>query len=190
MARFGIKAKILDNRQDKTSTGRADGLQPKSIETFQQLRLADSLLRNGVKVYDISLWNSTPTHSLSRTRRDIHYPKDLDVENPFILLVHQGMVEDVLIQDMRGRAIEVSRGSDFQEYKSEAGSETVEVNYIDAKTGNHQSFHTQYLVGCDGAHSNVRKNIPGAVMVGESSNAKWGVLDGMFSHVRCIKFRG
>lgn len=89
------------------------------------------------------------------------------------------MVEDVFIEDMRKRAIEVTRGSTFQEYKSEAGSETVEVDYIENKTGDHHSFQTQYLVGCDGAHSNVRKSIPGATMVGESSNAKWGVLDGM-----------
>lgn len=182
MARYGIKAKVLDNRDDKTSTGRADGLQPKSIETFQQLGLADTLLRKGVRIYDICFWKSTSTDSLSRTRREIHYPKDVDVENPFILLVHQGMVEDVFIEDMRERAIEVTRGSNFQEYKSEVGSETVEVDYIEIKTGEHQSFQTKYLVGCDGAHSNVRKSIPGATMVGESSNAKWGVLDGMFVH--------
>lgn len=92
------------------------------------------------------------------------------------------MVEDVFIDDMKTRDVEVTRGSTFQEYKSEAGSETVEVDYIENKTGEHQSFKTQYLVGCDGAHSNVRKSIPGATMVGESSNAKWGVLDGMITH--------
>ncbi|RDI77725.1 hypothetical protein Vi05172_g12292 [Venturia inaequalis] len=179
LARYGINAKLLDDRDDKTSTGRADGLQPKSIETLQQLGLADGLLRKGVKVYDISFWNSTSTVPLSRTRREIHYPKDLDVENPFILLVHQGMVEDVFIDDLRERAVEASRGLTFQEYKSEAGSETVEVHYVENKTGGHQSLHTRYLVGCDGAHSNVRKSIPGANMVGESSNARWGVLDGV-----------
>lgn len=54
--RFGIKTRILDDREDKTSTGRADGLQPKTIETFKQMRLADSLLRKGVRIYDISFW--------------------------------------------------------------------------------------------------------------------------------------
>lgn len=53
---YGIKAKIIDDRDDKTSTGRADGLQPKTIETFRQLRLADTLLRKGVKIYDICFW--------------------------------------------------------------------------------------------------------------------------------------
>ena len=56
LARFGVKVKIFDDRDDKTATGRADGLQPKSIETFRQLRLADGLLQKGVKVYDITYW--------------------------------------------------------------------------------------------------------------------------------------
>lgn len=47
---------ILDDRPDKTSTGKADGMQPKTIETFRQLGLADSLLKNGARVYDISFW--------------------------------------------------------------------------------------------------------------------------------------
>jgi 2-polyprenyl-6-methoxyphenol hydroxylase-like FAD-dependent oxidoreductase len=56
LARYGIKPVVVDDRSDKTSTGRADGLQPKTIETLQQLRLADSLLKKGVKVYDICFW--------------------------------------------------------------------------------------------------------------------------------------
>lgn len=54
--RFGIKTKIIDDRPDKTSSGRADGLQPKTIETFKQLGLADPLLRKGARIYDICFW--------------------------------------------------------------------------------------------------------------------------------------
>lgn len=54
----------MDDRDDKTSTGRADGLQPKTIETFKQLRLADPLLQKGVKIYDICFWVSKFEFSL------------------------------------------------------------------------------------------------------------------------------
>lgn len=56
LVRFGIKTTILDDRPDKTATGRADGLQPKSIETLKQMRLADPLLQRGVRIYDICFW--------------------------------------------------------------------------------------------------------------------------------------
>lgn len=61
LARFGIDVKIVDDRADKTSTGRADGLQPKTIETFKQLRLEEMLLRRGVRVWDICFWVSGPS---------------------------------------------------------------------------------------------------------------------------------
>jgi 2-polyprenyl-6-methoxyphenol hydroxylase-like FAD-dependent oxidoreductase len=54
--KFGVKTTIIDDRPDKTSTGRADGLQPKTIETFRQLGVADSLLKKGVRIYDICFW--------------------------------------------------------------------------------------------------------------------------------------
>lgn len=56
LARYGVNVRIFDDRPEATSTGRADGIQPKTIETFKQLRLADSLLRKGVKIYDICFW--------------------------------------------------------------------------------------------------------------------------------------
>lgn len=62
LARFGIDVKIIDDREDKTSTGRADGLQPKTIETFRQMRLQDTLLHKGVKVWDICFWVSFNCH--------------------------------------------------------------------------------------------------------------------------------
>ncbi|OQV06647.1 FAD binding domain-containing protein [Cladophialophora immunda] len=180
LARYGIKSKIVDDRPDKTSTGRADGLQPKTIETFRQLRLESSLLQKGVKIYDICFWSSTPTQCLHRTRREIHYPSNLDVKDPFILLVHQGMVEDIFIEDMRERGVEVTRSLPFQHYVATGNPDApIEAICQDRKTGLSQTLRTKYLVGCDGAHSNVRKSIADAQMVGESSNSKWGVLDGV-----------
>lgn len=197
MARYGVKVTVLDDRPDKTSTGRADGLQPKSIETFKQLRLADSLLQKGVKIYDICFWvsispnnplrldfqkltkvqNTSPTGQLIRTGRDCHYPPNLvDVLDPFILLVHQGMVEDIFLEDMRERGVEVLRNSPFLDYTTTKS--LVEVRYNDLVTGIKKTLKTQYLVGCDGAHSLVRKSMPGNAMDGASGKSAWGVLDG------------
>ncbi|GFG09606.1 3-hydroxybenzoate 4-monooxygenase [Aspergillus lentulus] len=114
LVRYGISVVILDDRPDKTSTGKADGMQPKTIETFKQLRLADSLLRNGVRVYDISFWESTENTTLHRKGRQIHYPDHLvGAADPYILLAHQGMIEGVLIEDIEARGVRVTRNSRF-----------------------------------------------------------------------------
>ncbi|PGG97858.1 hypothetical protein GX51_07100 [Blastomyces parvus] len=179
LARYGIKTTILDDRPDKTSTGKADGMQPKTIETFKQLRLADDLLRKGVKVYDISFWESKADKPLQRTGRQIHYPDHVGASDPYILLAHQGMIEDILIQDMEERGLPVSRSSPFIECSRSATDGKINVVYEDSTTKVPKTLEADYLVGCDGARSKVRPFIPEAKLIGETTNASWGVLDGV-----------
>ncbi|KGQ11766.1 Phenol 2-monooxygenase [Beauveria bassiana D1-5] len=181
LARFGIDVQVIDERDGKTTVGRADGLQPKTIETFRQMRLADTLLQRGVKVYDISFWRSTPTEKLHRLGREVHYPPVIDVLDPCILLAHQGMVEDLFMDDMRLRNKEVLRNVSFESYEqlpTRVGNSSLQVNYKGVGNDESQPLLAQYLVGCDGAHSRVRKAIPGVEAVGVSQPAIWGVLDG------------
>lgn len=179
LVRFGIKTTILDNRPDKTSTGRADGLQPKTIETLKQMRLATRLLEQGVKFYDICFWSSSPEHPMKRTGREVHYPPVVDLLDPYMILVHQGMVEEVFLDDLAARGVEVQRNSQFLAYESRAGEgRALKIEYLDRSTGATRFIASDYLVGCDGAHSQVRKSIPNALGEGSSSDAIWGVLDG------------
>ncbi|KAL1303757.1 hypothetical protein AAFC00_007099 [Neodothiora populina] len=180
LVRFGIKTTVLDDRADKTATGRADGLQPKSIETLKQMRLADPLLQRGVRIYDICFWSSTQDASLQRTGREVHYPPVVDLLDPYILLVHQGMVEDLFLDDMAARGMEVTRNSAFVNYTQTGNSDLpLEITSKDPRSGGSHRVQTQFLVGCDGAHSQVRKCIPDVVAEGSSSEATWGVLDGV-----------
>ncbi|OAX84310.1 hypothetical protein ACJ72_01308 [Emergomyces africanus] len=179
LTRYGIKTTLLDDRPDKTSTGKADGMQPKTIETFKKFRLADDLLRKGVKVYDISFWESTADKPLQRTGRQIHYPDHVGASDPYILLAHQGMVEDVLIKDMEDRGVSVSRSSPFIECSRSAADGKINVVYEDPATKAPRTIEADYLIGCDGAHSKVRPFIPEAKLIGEMTNASWGVLDGV-----------
>ncbi|GAT22935.1 FAD binding domain protein [Aspergillus luchuensis] len=175
LIRYGTPVTLLDDRPTATSTGKADGLQPKTIETLKQLRLSDELLRNGAKE------STTHSPTLTRTSRQTHYPDHLvGASDPYILLAHQGMLEDVLIKDIEERGGYVQRNSPFVSVsKTQDGSGELEVIYNDNTTDTKKIIRTKYLVGCDGARSKVRDFIPGAQLEGEMSNASWGVLDGV-----------
>ncbi|KAF2831714.1 hypothetical protein CC86DRAFT_342719 [Ophiobolus disseminans] len=180
LVRYGIKVRIIDDRPDRTSTGRADGIQPKTIETLRQMRIAEPLLRKGVKIYDIAFWKSTPEQSLHRTGREVHYPSVVDLLDPYILLVHQGMVESIFEDDLRERGTVVSRNTAFVDFEyTPVAIRPMTVHCRQNVNHHKKSFFTRYVVGCDGAHSKVRKCIPGATPVGASSDAVWGVLDGV-----------
>lgn len=58
LARFGISTRVIDNSPRPTAVGKADGLQPKTIETWKQMRIGDELLNKGKKIYDMAYWVS------------------------------------------------------------------------------------------------------------------------------------
>ncbi|KIW03959.1 hypothetical protein, variant [Verruconis gallopava] len=179
LIRFGINAEIIDNRSERTATGRADGLQPKTIETLKQMRIADRIMLKGVKVNDIRLWMSGQNEPLQRIAKETMYPPEaLDCLDPFLLLAHQGFVEDLLLKDMMERGVDVHRNVTFVDYyKSNGPDKNIEVLCKSAYSDDKKIFAASYLVGCDGAHSNVRKSM-GARMVGSSYDQIWGVIDG------------
>lgn len=183
LARFGIKVEILDDRPDQTTVGRADGLQPKTIETFQMLRLGGELLDTGVKVFDICMWraqhNGNGVPELLRVGREVHYPAGtVDVLHPFILLCHQGMVEGMFVDDLRQSGVEVQRGCKFETFDYGQGDADAPVQVTFTNAGAERSLQSEYLVGCDGARSRVRQGIPGTYAEGNPHDSYWGVLDG------------
>jgi 2-polyprenyl-6-methoxyphenol hydroxylase-like FAD-dependent oxidoreductase len=138
------------------------------------------VLKKGAKIYDISYWNSYPNKPLHRTSREVHYPPVVDVLDPYILLVHQGMVEDLFLDDMETRSVYVQRSSVFQSYTIDADPNAefpVIAKYLNE--GVEKRVRAKYLVGCDGAHSAVRRSMPGVQFEGESVDVFWGVLDGV-----------
>ncbi|KAH7123020.1 FAD binding domain-containing protein [Dactylonectria macrodidyma] len=180
VARFGLNVEILDERPDQTAVGRADGIQPKTIETFQMLRVGDELFRTGVKVHDICMWQSSGDKSLRRLGREVHYPPSIvDVLQPYILLCHQGMVEGVFVDDLRKSGFEVKRSHSFKTYSYQSANPqgALEIS-CDVKDHGDKTVLADYLVGCDGARSLVRKAIPDTYAQGTPHNSVWGVLDG------------
>lgn len=119
------------------------------------MRLSDTLLQRGVRVYDISFWRGTVEEPLHRLGREVHYPPVIDVLDPYILLVHQGMVESLFIEDMRKRGVEVRRNCAFESYSAcdplmqkKLGA-ALQINTKVNVTQDRKTILAQYLVGCE-----------------------------------------
>jgi phenol 2-monooxygenase (NADPH) len=98
--------------------------------------------------------------------------------DPYLLLAHQGFVEDVFLKDMLERGCDVNRNLTFVDYKAAPGNWPIELICKTNTSQSKKTFMARYLVGCDGAHSNVRRAM-GARQIGTSTDAVWGVLDGV-----------
>lgn len=113
------------------------------------MRLSDTLLKQGVRVFDIAFWRSTADEPLRRLGREVHYPPIIDVLDPYILLVHQGMVEGLFLEDMKKRGKEVRRNMAFESYSvPDNKTGPLQVNCRANVNQDKRSVLTQYLIGC------------------------------------------
>ena len=106
----------------------------------------------------------------------------MDALDPYVLLVHQGMIEDVFIKDLASRGVNVERNMAFVScIEDPHESYRVDTLCRNASTGEGRVIRAKFVIGCDGAHSRVRKSIPEVQMVGDSGKSAWGVIDGSSS---------
>ncbi len=103
-------------------------------------------------MYDISFWRGTPDEPRHRLGREVHYPPVIDVLDPYILLVHQGMVESLFLEDMKKRGVEVRRNTAFESYSAcdiKGGNGPLQINCRTNVTQDRRIILAQYLVGCE-----------------------------------------
>lgn len=90
------------------------------------------------------------------------------------------MIEDVFLEDLKSRGVEVTRSSTFVRCTSRNSDRVMKTTWMDAVTGQQgkKTIQSNYVIGCDGAHSKVRKSMWGVAMEGLSGDSAWGVIDG------------
>ncbi|KAG6829067.1 hypothetical protein H0H92_005841 [Tricholoma furcatifolium] len=105
-----------------------------------------------------------------------------------VATLHQGAIEDIFLDSMKGMGVEVSRPivptsiqiSETEEDLSDPEAYPVRVvlKRLDALEGQTDTeiVHAKYVIGGDGAHSWVRKTFD-IDMEGEQTDYVWGVVD-------------
>ena len=169
--------KILEKRTEPMKMGQADGVQCRTVEIFESFGISEELLREAYWVNEVVFWkDSGDGKGLSRTRSAADTEKGLSWM-PHVIL-NQARVNGLMIERMKraNEAYGVDYGWDVKSVKVEEGGEWVRVKADDLNGGSLGEWRAKYVLGCDGAHSNVRRSL-GYKMLGDSSEAVWGVMD-------------
>ena len=111
LARWGYKIKHIDMRPEPTVTGRADGIQPRSLDLLRNMGLKRAIMAHEpAKVYEVAFWDpSEQSKGIHRTGTWASCPSFLDARYPFTTLLHQGLIERVFIADMEKYNVQVQR---------------------------------------------------------------------------------
>ncbi len=150
LARFGVRFRIVDKMLDRARESRALAVQARSVEVLQCLRLGEELARRGRTTAQLML------------HVDRGEPVAIDLGNigrtdtrfPYVLFVSQANTEAVLAEHLTSRGVTVERGVELVSFEDDGVSISSSLRH---PGGGHERIRASYLVGCDGAHSSVRK---------------------------------
>ena len=198
-----VRTRIVDLRAGRLEIGRADGLQSRSLETFQAFGFAHRVAHEAYHIQAMNFWSPDPDNpdNIIRTARTEDDPQGIS-EFPHVIM-NQARVIDYFDEFMRFSptrlqpdygsefvSLEVDHSETAGEYpitvtlrrRAEAGAvvDDADAEHRDAGGGTGDDFvvRCKYVVGADGARSGVRKAI-GRSLSGAQANHAWGVVDMM-----------
>ncbi|MFB8145613.1 FAD-binding monooxygenase [Microbacterium sp. NPDC056003] len=183
MSQFpSVTTRLIERRNGRLPLGQADGIQPRSVETFQAFGFAERIIAEAYNIGYMNFWNPDPENprNIIRTTRTEDYGLKIS-EFPH-LIVNQARVLDYFAEAAAyGPArIAPDYGIEFLGLTVHGDGEypvEVRVRYAAGdRAGEERTVRAKYVVGCDGARSGVREAI-GRKHVGNFAAHAWGVMD-------------
>ncbi len=178
-----IETMIIERMPTNIIKGKADGINTRTMEMFQAFGFADKVKRETYWVNQTAFWMpdpQNPTH-IKRVGR-VQDVADDSSEMPHIL-INQARLHELFLEVMQNSPsrLQPDYGWEVLSLTIDPTTEDhpVTVTLKDAtgvNWGATRTVRANYVVGCDGAHSSVRKAI-GGQLHGDAAHQAWGVMD-------------
>ncbi|MHC2791783.1 3-(3-hydroxy-phenyl)propionate hydroxylase [Mesorhizobium jarvisii] len=170
LALAGIDVAIVERRLDQQLIGlRAGGLHARTIEILDQRGIADRFVSQG---------QSFPTVGFHMIRLDI---SDFPSRHNYLLALRQNHIERILADWINELGVRIHRGQDVTGFAQEDGG-------VDVELSGGQRLRAQYLVGCDGGRSTIRK-AAGIEFPGWDPTMSWMIAEVEMSGEPALGFR-
>jgi 2-polyprenyl-6-methoxyphenol hydroxylase-like FAD-dependent oxidoreductase len=158
LARRSIAFRLIDAAEEPFRGSRAKGIQPRTLEVFEDLGIIGTVLQAGipypgfrVHVGHLSL-RLGPLGGRKQATEGVPYPN--------LWLIPQSRTEEILRERLAQLGGQVEFGTAFEEV-------SLKMRGVQVRLSTGELVTAEYLIGCDGGHSAVRKAL-GLVLRGET----------------------
>ena len=162
----GLKYRLIEKNAVRTDKSKALVLWSRSLELFAPLGVTQAFIASGNKAKGGSVY--------ADGKRIVHFGLTGD-DSPFgfPLMIPQSETERVLSEHLQNGGVTIERQVELLSFVE--GPDSVICQVRDAG-GREETVETSWLIGCDGAHSSVRK-IAGMPFTGHAEPNDWMLAD-------------
>jgi 2-polyprenyl-6-methoxyphenol hydroxylase-like FAD-dependent oxidoreductase len=152
LLRRGINCRLIDKSEKPSQTSKALGVHSRTLEVFEDMGISEQLIDRGLQVKGINV--RTDSEKL------LHVSfQSLHVLYPYVLSVPQSETErqiTLLLQTLDGK---VERSKELIDLQQDGDRITAFVQHNGQNSDITEEISTNWLIGCDGARSQVRKTL-------------------------------
>ncbi|MFF3322949.1 FAD-dependent monooxygenase [Streptomyces sp. NPDC002889] len=149
LRRRGVDCRIVDRLPSRLPFAKAVGIQPRTLEIWDRMGLARAALDAAVPMRGQLLY----VNGTERMRIDLELPPEV----PYGFAVLPQYETERLLDDHLARwDTRIERGTELVSFEQDADGVT---SRLTTSTGDEQELRSRYLIGCDGAHSVVRRTL-------------------------------
>ncbi|MFE2477564.1 FAD-dependent oxidoreductase [Streptomyces sp. NPDC059389] len=167
LARRGLRVRVVDGAPGPAPTSRAVAVHPRTLETFDQMGVVDGVLSRGRKNRAFTMY----ARGSRLVRLEADY-RSMPTRFPYTVIIGQTETEEVLREAAARLGVTVEWGVRLTSLEQSRHTVRARLEHAD---GTAEEYEVPWLVGCDGGHSTVRKEL-GLPLLGESSET-WELAD-------------
>ena len=152
LTRHGVPPRIIDRGPAPATTSRALVVQPRTLEIFDDIGVIDQTIAAGDSATGLTITFATKTVELDFAGQ-LTGPKNYTAyPEPRTLSQHD--TERILTELLSKQGVEIERGRALTDLTQDGETVTVSLRGDD---GSIETLRCRWVIGCDGAHSAVRK---------------------------------
>ncbi|BDG70430.1 FAD-dependent oxidoreductase [Roseomonas fluvialis] len=166
LARYGVAVRIVDRIATRSTTSRAVGIWPRTLELLERQGLSDDLVARG---------NRVTAMNISSARKPIARIDLAAVASRyrFALMLPQSDTEEILERHLDAAGIRTGLGVELTGLDQDDAGVSATLRHAD---GREETARFAWLVGCDGAHSTIRHAL-GLSFDGDTMDTSWILAD-------------